>query len=432
MSKEQANRTWAVVTCLVWVILTTALSMRLWPGIDFQVYRDAAVHLQSGIGGPLYDQLFSEGLPFTYPPFSVLLFAPLAWLNEATMLWVFRASSLLALLIIWLVLWRAIPRLHNVSHVWFWVSITLAALSSPIRETIDKGQINLLLMLICLVALVHLRRFWSGFLIGIAGGIKLTPLALGLVFLKQRDWRAVVGVAAGFGTSVGAGWLALSAESRQFWFTSAVDAGRVGNVTYVGNSSLLAIVQRVLAQGDHVGSAIWFALVALTTISAFLLIPGQLDTLSRVKAAGIAACVMLLISPITWTHHWVWFPVVAVSAVATVESCRGLAQWMVGSLWLLGGSMLALGPLELSHSLGFSGNEHHQLMVILGSWIPVTTVSALVVAALGQLSANHAPTRRSPATDHQQPADAITPTPRHGTRQGRPHSPMRRSTVDRA
>ncbi len=102
--------------------------------------------------------------------------------------------------------------------------LVLAVLNlGPWRETLAFGQINILLMGLMAADLLSRNRRWtsgfpgSGFLVGVAAGIKLTPLVFGLYFLMRKDWRGLLNMGAGFAGTVLLGWLLRPAESLQFW-----------------------------------------------------------------------------------------------------------------------------------------------------------------------------------------------------------------------
>ena len=94
----------------------------------------------------------------------------------------------------------------------------------PWRETLAFGQINILLMGLMVADLLTRSHALgnglpgSGFLVGVAAGIKLTPLVFGLYFLVRKDWRGLLNMGAGFAATVVVGWLLRPAESLQFWF----------------------------------------------------------------------------------------------------------------------------------------------------------------------------------------------------------------------
>ena len=92
---------------------------------------------------------------------------------------------------------------------WAAAVLVLAVLNlGPWRETLVFGQINALLMGLIAVDLLARNPRWtrgfpgSGFLVGVAAGIKLTPLVFGLYYLVRKDWRGLGNMAAGFTATV--------------------------------------------------------------------------------------------------------------------------------------------------------------------------------------------------------------------------------------
>ena len=77
-----------------------------------------------------------------------------------------------------------------------------------------------------------------GVLIGIAAGIKLTPLAFGLIFLMGKNFKAILAMGVTFAATVGLGFLVLYQDSIQFW-TSREKVG----------SSHVKIIENVMAHG---------------------------------------------------------------------------------------------------------------------------------------------------------------------------------------
>ena len=122
--------------------------------------------------------------------------------------------------------------------------LVLAVLNlGPWRETLAFGQINILLMGVMAADLLSRNRHWTngfpgtGFLVGVAAGIKLTPLVFGLYFLMRKDWRGLLNMGAGFAGTVLVGWLLRPAESLQFWLEILPDTSRIGGAGYVDNLS---------------------------------------------------------------------------------------------------------------------------------------------------------------------------------------------------
>ena len=88
---------------------------------------------------------------------------------------------------------------------------------------------------------------------GVAAGIKLTPLVFGLYFLMRKDWRGLLNMGAGFASTVLLGWLLRPAESLQFWLQILPDTSRIGGAGYVDNLSIKGALLHfgVPAAGGH-------------------------------------------------------------------------------------------------------------------------------------------------------------------------------------
>ena len=185
----------------------------------------------------------------------------------------------------------------------------------PWRETLAFGQINILLMGLMAADLLAGNPSWrhglpgSGFLVGIAAGIKLTPLVFGLYFLMRKDWRGLLNMAAGFAATVLLGWLLRPAESLQFWLEILPDTSRIGGAGYVDNLSIKGALLHfgVPAAGVTVP---WLALSLLVVGLGAAVIKTASDQGARVVAISATALTMLLISPVSWSHHWVWMAAV--------------------------------------------------------------------------------------------------------------------------
>jgi alpha-1,2-mannosyltransferase len=185
----------------------------------------------------------------------------------------------------------------------------------PWRETLAFGQINILLMGLMAADLLSRNHRWhrsfpgSGFLVGVAAGIKLTPLVFGLYYLVRKDWRGLANMGAGFAATVLLGWLLRPAESLQFWLTILPDTSRIGGAGYVDNLS----VKGALLHFGVPASAVtlpWLLLSLLLVALAAAVIKLATDQGARVVAMSATALAMLLISPVSWSHHWVWIAAV--------------------------------------------------------------------------------------------------------------------------
>ncbi|MBB4742146.1 alpha-1,2-mannosyltransferase [Actinoplanes octamycinicus] len=269
--------------------------------VDLSVYRYGGRLAVDGL--PLYGSRDpATHLRFTYPPFAAVAMAPLAWLPLwlATALW--TAASVGALAAVIALVLRSLRGTAPGSLV---ALLTLAALTlEPVWQNLTFGQINLLLMLAVLVDLVHPDRRWSGVLVGIAAGVKLTPLLfVVLLFLVGRRRTAARALLAFAGT-VAIGFAVLPGAARTYWTEDLVRAGRVGPPELAHNQSVFGTLTRLL---DHPpATPLWLAVagplaVAVVAVAAVCWRRGD-----RVLGTGLAALAMLLASPISWSHHWVW------------------------------------------------------------------------------------------------------------------------------
>lgn len=271
--------------------------------IDLRVYELGASAL---FGGDLYGVRFRiADLPFTYPPFAAAAMLPLAvlptWLSAA--LW----GAACVLVLAWIVdtTLRAcgvVPRALAVPLV-----VVGALVSEPVWSTFSFGQVNLFLTAAILADVLRPERRHAGWLVGVAAGIKLTPLFF-VAFLLVVGHRKAAGVAvASFAATVLVGAAVAPKASWAYWTEILWDPGRIGGVEYAGNQSVLGILSRAL--GHEAPTVLWFVVagtVALLALLAARLLWRSDSPAARPLAICIAALGMLLASPISWDHHWVW------------------------------------------------------------------------------------------------------------------------------
>ena len=181
----------------------------------------------------------------------------------------------------------------------------------PVWRTVSLGQINLLLMALVVLdvlvvcALPGSWRKYGGVLVGIAAAIKLTPLIFALHLLvtgKFKDAGRAFGTFAALEVLM---FAVAPSDAIRFWGSAVSDPGRTGPTYQAGNQSLLGLINRLS------GLATWSLPLAIA-IGAVLGIPAAL--LARrlhqqgkvLPALLVTAFYGLLVSPISWSHHWVW------------------------------------------------------------------------------------------------------------------------------
>jgi alpha-1,2-mannosyltransferase len=190
-------------------------------------------------------------------------------------------------------------------------AIVLAGTTRVLMTNIGYGQINLLLMALCLADLARReetrfgRLLPRGALVGLAAAIKLTP-GLFIVYLAlTRRWRAAITSAVTFGVVSLVALLFDPHTSVQFWTSTLWDTSRVGQTDYTENQSLLGLMARLAWPADP-DRKVWAVLVLILlvvgmwrAVSAFR----RGDELVGITITGLTGN---LISPISWTHHLYW------------------------------------------------------------------------------------------------------------------------------
>lgn len=277
--------------------------------LDLRVYREAAPHVLSG---GLYDYALLTTppiprLPFTYPPFAALVFLPLSRLPWAVLVALWQTLSVAALVVVAVCAVRLLgprPGVRGRRQALLWAAAGLWL--EPVRHTLDQGQVNLLLGAVVLWGLAVPRAApGRGAGVGLAAAVKLTPAVGGLYLLATRQWRAAAWAVATAALATALAWGIAPRESARYWSTLVTDTGRVGPVWSVRNQSLRGAVARLLGQ-DATATMVLWAVLALVTVA---LVGALRAGLRRHDLLGVLVAVELyglLVSPVSWSHHWIW------------------------------------------------------------------------------------------------------------------------------
>jgi alpha-1,2-mannosyltransferase len=309
--------------------------------VDLTVYRDGGLivrHVKPYYDPHAYAPLYDWGgfsplaLKFTYTPFAAVAFAAVSLLPWVA-LWISSVVVNLAALVA--ALWFTFGGLgYRDRRIRLGATLLAAAVTfwlQPVVRTIYLGQINLILMAVIMGDLCQpdltasgRRRWWKGALTGVAAGIKLVPLIFVPYLLITRRFREAAATVAGFAATVAAGFAVLPHDSSQWWLHGMFmsDGSRAGFIGWAGNQSLRAIITR-FAGSVAAGQAPWIA-AALVALAAGLTAACLLDRAGYpVPALLVTALTGLLISPISWDHHWVWIALgVAVTGHYAVAAAR--------------------------------------------------------------------------------------------------------------
>ena len=282
--------------------------------LDLRVYRNGGDALLHRL--PLYVDGFAKplggpDLPFTYPPIAAVLFSGLSVVPEGLQNPLVVASGFVVLTVVCVaVVGKVRPGLK-------WTAGPVAAIGAltldPVWMTFGYGQINLFLLgLIVVDCLLVTDRRWRGVLVGVAAAIKLTPAIFVLYFLVRRDRRAAVTSVATFAALVVVGFLAAPKDSVQYWFHSLLNPERIGDLSLSTNQSLKGLL-RDLGLAPGLETVLWATLAAVTVAVAVFVARRTRDDLAALFTIAAAG---LLVSPVSWLHHWVWsVPVLVYLAV---------------------------------------------------------------------------------------------------------------------
>ncbi|PKV85690.1 glycosyltransferase 87 family protein [Streptomyces sp. TLI_146] len=280
--------------------------------IDLMVYRAEGGTVRAG--ADLYEMRATRArLPTTYPPFAALLFTPLTLLGVPEMRTLATMANLALLVALAHLSLRLAGRERPGAALWV---AALAVWCEPVWTTLRYGQINLLLAVAVLWDLTRRAGHrGAGAGIGLAAAVKLTPalfalflLLTGLVrargaganpWLRQAATALAVFAGATLATAV-----ALPADSRRFWTSTVFETSRVGHAEDTANQSLRGVLARLLHTGAP--GAWWTAAAALTAVlGLYAAVRAELRG-ERARAVLCCAATALLVSPVSWSHHWVW------------------------------------------------------------------------------------------------------------------------------
>ena len=324
---------------------------------DLVVYRNGGLivrHVSPAYdphrASPLYDWTGQNGVQFTYPPFAAVIFAVGSVLSWTAMRWAMTLASLAALgLSLWLVFGALGYRDRPAVRLGATLGVSALALATePVQQTLALGQVNLLLMLLVVADLLTAgaltpggfkgrTRWWHGLGIGIAAGVKLTPLIFIPYLLLIRRYRQAATATGVFAATAALGYVILPGDSSTYWAHGLfLKANRIVFLGTRGNQSVRGVLTR-LAGSVSAGTVPWIAAAILIAIAG--LVAAALLYRARQPVPAMLACALtgLLVSPLSWDHHWVWVaPGIALLAHLGASAARGLvrAAWWAAAACL--------------------------------------------------------------------------------------------------
>jgi len=341
---------WAgVAACLLATTVLVVLVGVLVPGsmVDLTVYRAGGLSLVRGI--PLYTGEFPAKLPFTYPPFAAVVFSWLGVVPWPVAVGVITVAGLAALAAVVALVApsRAVPLAA--------VAVGVGLAVEPIRDTLLFGQINLVLMgLVAADCLLPKVRHPRGMLIGIAAAAKLTPAFFVLFFLARRQFAPAVTAVVAFGGATGVAMLLTPSDSITYWTATVFDTDRIGGAAFATNQSLRGALHR-LGLDPFEERTLWLLLACSVLLLAWHAARRAHEADEPVLALLVVAAAGLLVSPVSWSHHWVWVAPALVWAVVRFRRWTLLvpaAVFVAGQRWLPHGDDQELAWLGWQHVIG--------------------------------------------------------------------------------
>ena len=201
----------------------------------------------------------------------------------------------------------------------------------PVVMTLFFGQLNLVLLAVVMVDLSRSDSArWKGIGIGIAAGIKLTPLVFIPYLWFSGRRRAAIKAASVFAGTIAIGFGTFPTDSAKYWGGRFMQAGDAPD--RLVNQSLNGALRRL---GSPSSSLLFWVCVA-SVVAALGLAVAVAASRSGQELLGVTAAAVtgLLISPVSWTHHWVW--------VVPLLGLVAVPGWSIGLRAGLGSAIVLL------------------------------------------------------------------------------------------
>ena len=300
-------------------LLSIALAVAYGLCIALRTYEvDLGVYLRLGGKYVFTSHLYSfvlpnTSLPFTYPPFAALLFAPWqrTFSSVGSVQAVWTMGNLVALVGVLVLSVRLVkPSLDRVATWRLALALSLpAVLLNPVLITIGFGQVNLFVTFLVMWDLLSERRIGKrqvplGVATGLAAAVKLTPLLFIPYLILTRRWRGALTAVLTFVACELLTFAISPTSSKAYWTKAVFKPSRAGDLTIVDNQNLWGVLDRfthgVLPDG------LMLPVLVVTAVAGLLLAAQAHRRSSPLLGVLVCAATCLLVSPISWVHHLVW------------------------------------------------------------------------------------------------------------------------------
>ena len=408
--------------CPLWLVAAAALGYAAWRLFGHTPYRiDIDIYQMGGQswldGRPLYggDVLFHTpiglNLPFTYPPLAAIAFCPFAWLHmPAASVAITLATLVLLIVSTMMVLTRldvwTTSRLLS-GPAWLrrlWLTVIIVAPAAiwlePISSNFAFGQINVVLMTLVIADCFPRRTPWPrGLMLGLGIALKLTPAVFLLYFLLRRGNRAALTSVASFAGATLLGFVLAWSDSLEYWTHTVHHTDRIGTAALNTDQNIAGALAR-LGLGEHERFPLWVAACLLVLAATIWAMRRVLRADEPMLAVICVALFGLVVSPVSWSHHWVWMlPAVLVTGILGWRR-RNVALAVVS---VAGVALMRWTPIDLLP-------QHHETTAVW--WRQLTGMSyvwwalAVIVAAGLTVTARVAP--QDSTTRRPTPVSAVS------------------------
>lgn len=348
--------------------------------VDLHVYVGGAAALDHP--GTLYSYVYADQtpdfpLPFTYPPFAAVALYPMHFVPFGLLAFLWHVAIVAALYGVVRVSQRMIGTAADRRAAMLWTAVSIWI--EPLRSNFDYGQINVFLVLAVLWA-VYTTRWWlSGTLVGLAAAVKLTPAVAGIYLLGARRWSAALFSLAVFLFTIGVSLFVVGDQARYYFTDLLGDAHRVGPIATSFNQSWRGAISRILGHDAGYGPLVLAAL-AVTAVVA-VLAWRALDSTDALGRLLVIELFGLLLSPISWTHHWVWLVPLMIWLIhgplrerleAKVLGWGWLVLTVIGVPWLLSFAQPTIWEMGRPWYLAWAGLVYVLATLATLCWIAMT------------------------------------------------------------
>lgn len=411
----------ALLWCLLWLLAAAALGYTAWGLFAHTPYRiDIDIYQMGGQtwldGRPLYrgDVLFHTpiglNLPFTYPPLAAIVFCPFAWLHMPAASVAITVLTLVLLIVSTVIVLTRLD-VWNTSAVlggpaWlrrWWLAVIVVAPASiwlePIASNFAFGQINVVLMTLVIADCVPRRTPWPrGLLLGLGIALKLTPAVFLLYFLVRRDYRTALTALTSFAVATLVGFMLAWSDSWEYWTHTVHHTDRIGSAALNTDQNIASALARI-GLSEQLSFVLWaslcLAVLALTVWAMRRVLRAGETTLAIICVALFG----LMVSPVSWSHHWVWvLPALLVTAVL------GWRRRIValGVLTVVGVALMDWTPLELmpKHHEE-TANWWRQLLGMSYVWWALAVIVAAGLTVTTRVAGRDSPGRADPDAGRQ-------------------------------